>query len=55
MPILPSEASIDRALKTLTLEELFEECGITPEEVVELLIMNGKIELPEVFKDEYTT
>ena len=44
------EQGIDNALEVYTLEQLFEECGITPEEVVEYLLKNGMIVLPEVFE-----
>ena len=34
-----------------TLEEIFEECGITPQEVIAILVKGGHIELPEWLTD----
>lgn len=38
-------------LEQFTLEEIFEECDITPERVLEILIEGGHIELPEFIRD----
>lgn len=44
------EEEINNLLDMFTLEELFERCDITPEEVIEFLVNNGMIELPDYGK-----
>ena len=41
------EDKVAKLLDIYTMEELLELCDITPEEVIELLVDNGYIELPD--------
>lgn len=44
--------SIHDLLEIFTLEEIFEQCNVTPEEVLEFLVKESFIELPPYMENE---